>query len=136
MKKITLSILILFMMVGVNAAIVNETDDDRKQMLVFDHCFDFDSIALMLSLDLDSGFVEFIRYPGDSVIVSEILEYIAPDRDEQDRIIPGHYQGDYYYYIDAFSGGDRIAAEDTVNIAVDYVIPSGCSGINALRLDW
>jgi len=128
MKKIILSILALTTFAW--AGVIEWQDDDRSQWLTFEDC-DPDSIAQIIegfSIDLDSGFTETVHALSDTVDFTGRYG-LQPDRDENGNAIPGHYHGQYWWYLKAITwAGDTIAAVDTNNVTVDYIIPGGCGG--------
>lgn len=124
--------LILAVVISIaNAGMIDWEDDDRVQWLTFEDC-DPDSIAQVIEgfcVNLDSGFVETTHALSDSVDFTGRYG-LQPDRDQNGHAIPGHYHGEYWWYLKSITfAGDTIAAMDTNHVVVDYTIPGGCGGI-------
>ncbi len=105
-------------------------DDDRRQILTFENC-NPDSIAQVVvgfSIDPDSGYDETVHALSDTVDFSGYFTE-NPDRDENGYAIPGHYEGEFWWYLNNITfEGDTIAAIDTNHIAWAYDIPTWCGG--------
>ena len=124
----TVLLFILLFATGVYAGMLEFTDDDPVQWIVFTECDpDIDSVQLWFKVNDDIAYTYYGQVLNDSVL-STSLQYIAPDVDEFNRLIPGHYEGQYWYYGLAFILGHGIAPLDTSHIFVSYDISGGCSG--------
>lgn len=118
--------------VATHAGMIEYTDDDPKQYLIFsadDGVCDtvvIDSLQLWVKIHADSGFIQFSFTLADTVS-SLPFNYIAADRDAFGNLIPGHYMGEYWYHTIVFyNNGFGILSLDTVHQAVDYHIIGGC----------
>jgi len=125
-----LLLILLSLTLSLSAGIIEYSDDDQQQYLEFDVCDDSTyQIKIYVSLNPDSGWTEIIHTRADTMFFPAEFHYIAPDRDEFDNLIPGHYAGEYWYYtIDVKFNGDEILSADTVHQVVDYTIGGGCIG--------
>lgn len=118
----------LILAVGAYAGMFDYTDDDPVQWIVFDNCDPaIDSVQLWFKVNADSAYSYYGQVLDDSVL-STSLQYIIPDTDEFDRLIPGHYEGEYWTFSVAYQFNRGIAPMDTSHVFVSYDISSGCSG--------
>lgn len=130
---IRIMLLILAVCLSVShAGMIEYTDDDPKQYLIFnadDGVCDsvvIDSLQLWVQINPDSGFASRSVALTDTIL-SITFNYIAADRDAFDNLIPGHYVGEYWYHTIVFySNGFGILSPDTVHQTVDYHIIGGC----------
>ena len=116
---------------GVSGGIIEESDNDPKQEFVFSACDpdSFRAVIVGVSINLDSGYWETEHLLTDTVH-SETFGYIASDIDSRGRWIPGHYQGEYWFYVIGVPfDGAPTAAEDTLHVSVAYDRRGGCGGI-------
>lgn len=125
-------LLILCLTAKACAGMIEYTDDDPKQYLIFsadDGVCDtavIDSLQLWVQINPDSGFGGR-RVPMTDTIPTITFGYIRPDIDENHNLIPGHYVGEYWYHTIVFySLGIGVLSPDTVHQSVDYYIIGGC----------
>lgn len=109
----------------VSAEIIEYPDDDRYQMIPLD-CSGADSVTVGFSFN-GSPYLEYAMAVPAEIVPIYINEFIQPDTDENGRSIPGHYEGDSYYYVVFRVDGLWIAPTDTFHIIVNYDIGGGCS---------
>lgn len=128
-KKIVLMIVALATFTW--GGMIEWQDDDRIQWLTFEDC-NPDSIAQVVfwfSKNLDSGYVNVMCSLSDTIDFTG-WNLMNPDRDENGRAIPGHYHGEYWWYLDCITWeGDTLPVTDINHVAVDYTIPTPCGGI-------
>lgn len=114
------------------AGMIEVTDDDRYQYLEFSGCIpdSLDSIIIgdLIYPDSGYGYVETAHVITDTVYYVG-FGYISPDTNVNGDLIPGHYEGEYWFYvISVLPNGDHVLPEDTTHVVVDYTI-SGCGGL-------
>lgn len=128
MKKVFMLVVLLTVMSS--AGMIEWQATDRVQWLTFEDC-NPDSIAQVVvgfSMNLDSGYVHTMHQLTDSVDFSG-RNVMNPDRDSLGHAIPGHYYGEYWWYVDCITWwGDTLWATDINHVVVDYVIPQPCGG--------
>jgi len=126
MKNILL--IVLLFAVGSYAGMIDLLDDDPLQVIYFDNCDStIDSTHLWVMINPDSGFYYYGPVTNDSVRTTG-FNYIAPDTDGDDNLIPGHYEGEYWYYAISYNNNQGIIPIDTTHQFVSYDISGGCSG--------
>lgn len=123
-------LILLILTLSLSAGIIEYQDDDQQQWLEFSVCDDSTyQIKIYVALDPDSGWSEIVHDRADTMFFPAEFQYIAPDRDSLDNLIPGVYQGEYYYYtVEVRYNGDEILSADTVHQVVEYTIGGGCLG--------
>jgi len=109
------------------AGMIEYTDNDPIQEITIDCDWSVtDSVKLWFYLE-DSGMENYYAFTADTSLSSHIFQFINPDRDENDRLIPGHYEGEYYLYTESFlTAGGSVLDPDTTHIWVEYDIPAPC----------
>ncbi len=131
MKKLFVYLLILIPTL-LWADMIEVADDDRYQYLEFSGCAPggLDSIIIgdLIYPDSGYGYVETAYVITDTVYYVG-FGYISPDTNGNGDLIPGHYTGEYWFYvISVLPNGDHVLPEDTTHVSVDYTI-SGCGGL-------
>lgn len=132
MKKL-FCLLILVPMVMAWAGMLEFTDDDQQQTFVFE-CDPglHDSIRVWFKIAETDAFVYLNVIPPGSVH-SSAFAYIQSDRDADGHIIPGHYEGEYWFYEESFLIlGGSVLSEDTTHVYVSYDQPTGCSPLRLI----
>ena len=128
MLKIILGCLAVFVYTGgIQAEIIDFPDDDRYQTIPLD-CPGADSVAVGFSFN-GNPYVEYTYQIPASIVPIQLFEFVNSDRDERGRVIPGHYEDDYFYFADFYMDGLRVASPDTIHILVNYDIGGGCSAL-------
>lgn len=120
------------LVVGAYAGMIElPIDDDPKQEFDFSAC-DPDSYSAVIvgaSVNLDSGYWE-TEYALTDTGKSETFGYIKPDTDGKGRKIPGHYEGQYWFYVIGIPrDGFPVSAADTLHQPVSYDIRPGCGAV-------
>ena len=122
-------LIVLLLAVGSYAGMLEFTDDDQRQTFVFE-CDPglHDSVRVWFKTSWADSFLTFLTVIPPANIQSEQFGYIASDRDSNGYIIPGHYEGEYWFYEESFLIlGGSILGEDTTHVYVNYDQPTGCS---------
>lgn len=133
MKRLII-LFILILATGLYAGMIELTDDDQEQFIFGDIDPNWiDSIHVYYSVDLDSGFYHVGLALNDS-IDSRSFGYCRSDVDENDNLIPGIYDCQYWKFDRVFlRAGGYVDCVDTTHMSVYYEIPSGCGTF--LRID-
>lgn len=126
-KNIALFILVLT--TGIYAGMIELTDDDPYQTFVFE-CDPtvHDSVRVWYKTVETDSFLTFITIIPPANVHSNQFNFIQSDRDSNDYIIPGPYDGEYWFCEESFLIlGGSVMSEDTTHVYVSYVQPTGCS---------
>lgn len=113
------------------AGMIEYRDDDRYQWITFENCDpdSVDHVIIGVSLFPDSGFVEYTHQLTDSLQFAN-FDFIAPDYDDDGRLIPGERYGEYWHYvIPVLMNGTQISPSDTGHTIVQYINYPGCAGL-------
>lgn len=131
--KYLIYFMILIPLVISQGGMLEFTDDDQQQTFVFE-CDPglHDSVRVWFkTVDTDTFIYDIVIPPGS--IHSSRFAYIAADRDSNGYIIPGHYEGEYWFYEESFLIlGGSVLSEDTTHVYVNYDQPTGCSPLRII----
>jgi hypothetical protein len=120
------------LVVGAYAGMIDlPEDNDPLQEFDFSAC-DPDSYYAVIvgaSINLDSGYSEIEHVLTDTVR-SVTFGYIRPDKNSNGRLIPGHYAGQYWFYVIGLPrDGSPVLPVDTLHQTVSYDILPGCGAV-------